>query len=77
MSKLWTFLSQDRNRQVLGWIGGGLAVVVGGLWAAFVYLYPPQKGGGPPPGVSASSGGVAIGGNVSGTTITGGTTLPK
>jgi len=77
MGGLWKFLRQDRNRQILGWLGGGLVVVVAGLWAVFVYLHPPQRGDVPRPSVSASQGGVAIGGNVTGATITGGTTAPK
>lgn len=29
---LWTFLTSPENREVLSWIGGGVAVVVAGLW---------------------------------------------
>ena len=38
---LWGFLRDKSNQQVLGWLGGGLVVVATGLWAAFVYLFPP------------------------------------
>jgi len=65
MGRLWEFLKQERNRQVLGWLGGGLVVVATGAWAAFVYFVPAPK-----PSVEASCGGVAIGGSVSGTNIT-------
>jgi hypothetical protein len=68
--KAWTFLSDDKNRAVLGWIGGGVVAVVGALWAAFAYFAPPTKPAPPPASVEASRGGVAIGGNVSGSTIT-------
>jgi hypothetical protein len=75
MSSLWEFMRQKRNREVLGWLGGGLVVVATGLWAAIVYLFPSQK---PtelrPTNVQADCGGVAIGGSVTGTTITGGAT---
>ncbi len=74
-SIVWNFLSNDKNRAVLGWIGGGVVVVISALWAAFVYFAPPSKSVSPPASVEASGGGVAVGGNVSGTTITtGGTT---
>jgi hypothetical protein len=65
MGRLWKFLKKERNRQVLGWLGGGLVVVATGAWAAFVYFVPAPK-----PSVEASCGGIAIGGNVSGTVIT-------
>ena len=75
MSSLWEFIRQKRNQQVLGWLGGGLVVVATGFWAAIVYLFPPQKPAEPrPANVQADCGGVAIGGSVTGTTITGGAT---
>jgi len=79
MSRLWKFLRQEQNRQVLGWLGGGFVVVATGAWAAFVYFVSVQKPPEPRPAaearpakVEASCGGVAVGGNVSGTTITAG-----
>ena len=85
MSRFWQFLQQEQNRQVLGWLGGGLVVLATGAWAAFVYFVPAQKPSEPrpasearpasevrPSNVEASCGGIAIGGNVSGTTITAG-----
>jgi hypothetical protein len=82
MSTFWRFLRDKRNQQVLGWLGGGLVVAVTGLWAAFVYFFPYPKASGTtkaseptPPSVQADHGGIAIGGNVTGATITtGGTT---
>jgi len=77
---LWRFLRDKRNQQVLGWLGGGLVVAATGLWAAFVYLFPPARSPDTtsrepmPPTVQADCGGVAIGGNVSGSTITAATT---
>src|SRR6266403_126378 len=53
-------------------------VLATGLWVAVVYFFPPQKSSEPqssepmPPTVQADCGGVAIGGNVSRSTITGG-----
>jgi TIR domain len=78
---LWGFLREKSNRQVLSWLGGGLVVVATGLWVAFVYFFPPGKSPEAktpeptPASVQADHGGVAIGGNVTGATITtGGTT---
>jgi hypothetical protein len=69
---VWNFLRSDKNRAVLGWVGGGVAAVIGALWAAFVYLVPPSKSGSPATSIEARCGGVAVGGNVSGSTITAG-----
>ena len=71
--KVWSFLSDDKNRAILGWLGGGIAALVGAFWVAFIYFAPPSKPALAPPSVEAKSGGVAIGGNVSGSTITTGT----
>lgn len=57
---LWTFLKDPANRAVLGWIGGGIVVVVGGLWAAFQFYYKKDEGGSKP-SVTAKNEGVAIG----------------
>jgi hypothetical protein len=80
MNSFWQFLRDQHNQQVLGWLGGGLVALATGLWAAFVYLVPPQKT--PevkspeltPLTVQADCGGVAIGGSMTGATITGGAT---
>ena len=84
MSSFWWFLRDKRNQQVLGWIGGGLVFVATGLWAAFIQFSPPQKSietkaseqlGASEPAranVQADCSGIAIGGNVSGATITSG-----
>ena len=75
MSSLWKFLRQKRNREVVGWLGGGLVVLATGLWAAIIYFLPPQKRSeSAPASVQADCGGVAVGGNVSGATITAGAT---
>ena len=74
LSTMWSFLQNKKNREVLGWVGAGLAVVIGGLWTAFVYFSPPNKTSASGPTVHASCGSVAAGGNVSGATITAGNT---
>ena len=77
---LWGFLRDKRNQQVLSWLAGGLVVAVTGLWAAFVYFFPAPKSPEAkspeptPASVQANCGSIAIGGNVTGATITGGAT---
>jgi hypothetical protein len=78
---LWGFLRDKGNQQVLAWLGGGLVVVATGLWAVFVYLFPPGKSleakspePGAPSSIQANCGGIAIGRDVIGSTITAGTT---
>jgi hypothetical protein len=77
---LWEFLRDKNNQQVLGWLGGGLVVLATGLWVAIVHFFPPLKPSeakSPEPipfNIRADCGGVAIGGNVTGATITGGAT---
>jgi hypothetical protein len=76
MSKqTWHFLRDEKNQRMLTFIGGGFAMVAGGLWAAFVHFYPaPETKPGPPQKqIEADCGSVAIGGDVSGATITAGT----
>jgi Effector-associated domain 1 len=76
---LWGILRDNRNQQVLGWLGGGLVVAITGLWA-LIYFFPAVKSPEAkspeptPSSVQADCGGVAIGGNVSGSTITAGAT---
>jgi hypothetical protein len=70
MRQLWSFLEFKKNREILAWIGGGLAVVIAGLWTAFVYLAEPPKTAASNPSVQASCGSVGVGGSVGGTTIT-------
>jgi len=78
MNSFWRFLRDRRNHQVVGWLGGGVAVARG-LWVAFVNFFPPLKS--PETraselaffNVQANCSGVAIGGNV--TVATGATTI--
>ena len=77
---LWGFLRDKGNQHVLGWLGGGLIVVATGLWVVFVYFFPAPKSPEAkspeptPASVQANCGSIAIGGNVTGATITGGAT---
>jgi hypothetical protein len=73
---VWGFLRDKRNQQGLGWLGGGLVVAVTGLWVVVFSptLKAPEPHSSAMPTVQANCGGVAIGGSVSGSTITGGAT---
>jgi hypothetical protein len=76
LKTIWWFLKAEENQKLLGLIGGGLVVVVviGGLWTAFVYFFPApdHKPSSPQKQIEAECGSVAIGGDVSGATITAG-----
>jgi hypothetical protein len=65
LDTLWTFLKDPDNRDVLGWIGGGIVVVVGGLWAAVKFLSKKEHQA----SVQAINGGVAAGGDMIGNQI--------
>jgi len=73
-NKIWQLLQDEKNQRMLTLIGGGLAIVIGGLWTAFVYFFPtPEHKPNPPQKqIEADCGSVAIGGDVSGATITSG-----
>jgi hypothetical protein len=73
MSRLWRFLKQKSNREIFGWIGGGVVVLATGLWAVLIYFLPAQTRGARDSAVQASCASVAIGGNVSGGNISAGT----
>ena len=83
MSGIWSFLGSKKNRDIITWVAGGLAAVIVALWTAFVYFHPPKiDAGDGKGGVSASHGGVSVGGNVTNSTIntspaTGGDSQPQ
>jgi hypothetical protein len=71
MGSLWSFLSAPKNRKTLSWLGGGIVAVIAGLWAAFVYFFPPESGDGDVSiKVEASCGGAAVQGTMIGSSIT-------
>jgi hypothetical protein len=77
MNRLWRFLREKRNREILGWIGGGLVVLATGIWTVTVYLFPAQKAQETKPTeVEARCGSVAVGGSVTGgSTVRAGSTM--
>jgi hypothetical protein len=75
MSRLWEFLLQKRNREILAWLGGGAVVVAPGIWAVMLYILPPSKPQGTRPAeVEARCGAIAVGGNVTGSIVAAGAT---
>jgi hypothetical protein len=36
---IWSFLQGENNRAVLTWIGGGIAVVIGAVWAVLKFFF--------------------------------------
>ena len=67
VSSGWSFVSKPKNRQVLSWLGGGLVAAAAGVWAVVTYVWPASHDGAK---VVCTQQGIAIGGNVSGSTVT-------
>ncbi len=67
MRSVWSFVAKPENRQILGWLGSGVVVFAGGLWAVVTYVWPADE---PAKIVCAQQGSVAAGRNASGNTIT-------
>jgi tetratricopeptide (TPR) repeat protein len=44
---IWNWLLIEENRQILSFLGGGLVVVVGGLWIAYTYFRKSAKDSSP------------------------------
>jgi len=62
MSDIWTFLRDANDRELLSWLGRGLAVLAGGAWAVWKFVHSRKSETSPPiPTVQASRGGVAAG----------------
>ncbi len=69
LDELWSWLRDPANREVITWIGGGLVVVVGGVWAVVKFFTKKENGPGPALHVRADRGGVAAGGSISNSRI--------
>jgi hypothetical protein len=55
VGSLWSFLAKPKNQKTLSWLRAGAVVVIAGLWAAFVYVFPPKDGGSSGPQVKIDS----------------------
>jgi tetratricopeptide (TPR) repeat protein len=40
LARLWKFVCNVKNREILSWLGGGAVVIVAGTWALFTYFFP-------------------------------------
>jgi hypothetical protein len=60
LGTVWAFLKDPANQAVLTWIGGGIVVVAGGIWAA-VKFFAKRDDGDAKPSVKAEGGSVAAG----------------
>lgn len=70
MKDIWTFLQDESNRAVLGWIGSGIVAVVGGVWVGFkFFLTKARKQSQSAPQISAAKGGVIAGRDIRDTKI--------
>lgn len=67
MGAVWKFIAKPANRQILAWIGGGIVAVAIGAWTVVTYVWPPAHG---PASSDCIEQAIAIGGNVSGSTVT-------
>jgi hypothetical protein len=78
MASFWAFLQDETNRAILGWVGGGIIVVVGALWTAFkFYAKNEDEKSMPSLIVTADRGGLAAGGDIRNNTITREADTPK
>jgi hypothetical protein len=42
--RVWKFLENQKNREVLTWLGGGASAGVVAAWGIFVYVFPHDDG---------------------------------
>jgi hypothetical protein len=71
MTTLWAIVRKKSNREIISWLGAGAVVAVAGVWAAFVYFFPPKKDdGGGSIKVEANCGSAAVNGTLFGSSIT-------
>lgn len=69
MKRLWSFLRKRSNREILGWVGGGIVVVIAGIWTAFVYFSSQGSDSVEKTVLESSNGSIAAGRDAVGNTI--------
>jgi hypothetical protein len=57
MNSLWLFVSKPKNQKILSWIGSGVVIVAGGLWAVVTFLWTPSHKGEPPSVITQTTSG--------------------
>jgi hypothetical protein len=43
MLRLWKFVRNGKNREILSWLGSGAVVIIAGTWTLFTYLHDDKK----------------------------------
>ena len=82
---MWKFFQKKANRELVGWVGGGLTVLAAAVWAIFMYVFPlespPKQPVTPPVDCTvqanqsvATCGDINVPGSIN---ITGGDNIPK
>jgi tetratricopeptide (TPR) repeat protein len=66
LGSIWQFLKDPANLAVLGSIGAGIAAIAGGAWAVFTFFAKKSERGPSAPSVTADSGSVAAGRDITG-----------
>jgi hypothetical protein len=69
MRSLWSFLTSPKNQRILSWLGSGLVVAAGGLWAVATYIWPGGSARESAQIVCAQPGSVAAGRDAKGNTL--------
>ncbi|MGY3364187.1 hypothetical protein ACVWZL_001312 [Bradyrhizobium sp. GM2.4] len=69
-TSLWEFVKSDANRRIVSWIGGGLVVVMGGLFTFYTYVDGGGRKSGAQPSITAGPGGIAVNGPVTQSPLT-------
>jgi hypothetical protein len=68
MSRVWSIITKDKNRQIISWIGGALVAVVGAAWTVITFVWPGHETS-PAEIVCAQQGSIAGGHDVSGSVV--------
>ncbi|WP_375413533.1 hypothetical protein [uncultured Bradyrhizobium sp.] len=75
-SVIWKFIGSEKNRKILSWAGGGIAVIIGGLFAWYTSTHSPAKDLSRE-SINVGAGGVGINGSVTNSPVTTNVTSPK
>ena len=43
LPRVWGFIRNSKNREIVSWLGGGAAIIVAGLWAVFTLFRFSQR----------------------------------